>query len=164
MSNSNRTRFDASRLSDVYKRKSSLARYRELTHVFPHTLILFHHQGYYYGFDESAVVLNIWFGYPLRKAKGMLVVKDKNLDPIIRKCQLRGIRYVLDRNGELTFGAGKGFRLKKPPAYYEEHPVSRPAPKVRVSSYSDSCFRSGGGWQDDVWTPGLPSARMFKKR
>lgn len=155
--------FNASSLSDEYAGKSSLARYKELTRVFPNTLILFENKGYYYGFDETAVALNIWFGYPFRKAKGMLVAKGRPLKPLIRKFQLRGIRCILDEQGKVTFWPGKGFKLQKPLSYYEEHPISRPDPKPRNTSWTNSYTKQGGGWDDDAWVPGLPSSRFYKK-
>ncbi len=162
--NADEVRFDASSLSANYSEKGSLARYQELNSVFPHTLILFHHTGYYYGYNDTAVALNRWFGYRFYQSKELLFAKGDHLEPLVRKFQLRGYRYIVDDDGELTFGSGKGFILKKPLSYYEAHPVLRPEPKPRSTSYTEQFSKNGGGWNDDVWTPGLPSERYFKKR
>ena len=160
----NKVRFDSSSLSDEYAGKTSLARYRELVRVFPNSLILFMNKGCYYGFDETAVVLNLWFGYQFHKSKGMLVAKSEKLEPLVRIFRMRGFRYIVDEYGKLTFGTGKGFRLPKPLSYYEKHPKSRPTPKQKPTTWSESFSKHGGGWHDDVWAPGLPSSRFYRKR
>ena len=157
-------RFDASSLSADYSQKRTLARYQELNSAFPHSLILFRHSGYYYGYNDTAVALNRWFGYRFYQSKEMLFARGDNLEPLVRKFQLRGYRYIVDDDGKLTFGSGKEFILKNPLSYYEEHPISRPDPIPQSTSYTEQLSKQGGGWNDDVWTPGLPSARYFKKR
>lgn len=156
-------RFDESSLNSQYAEKSSLGRYKELIRVFPNTLIIFGNRGYYYGFDETAVVLCIWFKYSYHESNGMLVAKGDRLDPIIRKIKSRGYRYIVDEDGKLTFGKGKGFSLPKPLSYYKKHPISIHATKPRFAPYSESYSKNGGGWHDDVWAPGLPSTRFNKR-
>ena len=164
MTDPNKILFDPSSLSDEYGTKKSLARYRELKGVFPNSLIFFRNEGCYYGFDETAVVLNLWFGYPFYKSAGMLIAKIEKIEPVVCVCQQRGIRYIVDEYGKLTFGAGKRFRLPKPLSYYEEHHKSMPVPKQRSTTWTESDSKHGGGWYDDVWTPGLPSSHFYKKR
>ena len=160
----NKAIFDSTSVSDGYAKKTSLDRYKELRRTFPNTLILFRNMGYYYGFDETAVVLDMWFGYTYHKSHGMLVAKGNNYKLILEKFQMCGLRYIVDENGKLTFGKGKGFKLSKPLSYYESHPIVRQPPKNKSTSWTDSYSRHGGGWHDDVWAPGLPSSRFYKSK
>ena len=164
MSSPNKVRFDESSLSPDYSEKKSLARYRELMKTFPNTLILFQNNGYLYGFEETAVVMSIWFGYRYQKKDGMLVAKGAEIHSMLSKLQTKGFRYIVDNNGHLAFRTGTGFSLPRSLSYYEKHPVSKPTPKKRKTSYTDSYSKQGGGWNDDVWAPGLPSSRFYRKR
>ena len=160
--------FDASVLGADFAQKSSLARYRELRDVFPNTLIIFEHGDYYYGFDETAVAMYDLFGSRYYQQKGMLVVKiEKNKfeTHMIAKRQMRRFRYLVDRNGELTFEKGeKLFHLQKPLSYYAEKLDTVQNKKPETSYWNDPITRHGGGWYDDVWAPGLPSSRMHGKK
>ena len=160
--------FDASMLSKGYAKKPSLARYNELRNAFPNTLIVFEHGEYYYGFDETAVALYDLFGCHFYQQKGKLVVKiDKTKfeEFMTARRQMRGFRYVVDRNGILTFEKGtKKFRLQKPLSYYEAN-LDRILNKEASTSYlNDPITRQGRGWCEDVWAPGLPSSRLNRKK
>lgn len=165
---SNGKRFDASLLCKEYADKSSLNRYHELYITFPNTLIIFEHADYYYGFEETAVALYYLFGCKFYKQKGMLVTKtDATMfeEHFVGKRQMRGYRYIIDRNGKLTFVNGKGCFLKKPLSYYNSIDLDRiQKAKLAKSSWTDSYSKHGGGWYNDVWTPGLPSQRFFRKK
>ena len=160
--------FDASMLSKGYAKEPSLARYNELRRAFPNALIIFEHGEHYYGFDETAVALYDLFGCRYYQQKGKLVVKverTKFEDFMIVRRQMRGFRYVVDRNGSLTFERGsKKFHLQKPLSYYEAN-LDRIQNKGLTTSYwNDPITRHGGGWHDDVWAPGLPSSRLNRKK
>ena len=162
-------RFDASMLSNRYAEKSSLARYKELHSAFPNVLIIFEHGGCYYGFNETAVALYFLFGCRYYRQKGMLVVKVEKAkfeEHMIGRRQMRGFRYLVDRNGRLTFEKGiKKFRLRKPLSYYEANLDHVQNNSSTASSYRKAPdTRHGGGWHDDVWAPGLPSSRFFRKK
>ena len=156
--------FDASLLSSEYANKTSLSRYKELINTFPNTLIIFEHADNYYGFDETAVALYYLFGCCYYKKNGMLVSKieaAKFEEHFIAKRQMRGFRYVIDRNGILTFEKGtKGFSLQKPLSYYFTNIEQFQRDKSHVPSYDKSYSRHGAGWHDDVWAPGLSSQRF----
>ena len=159
-------RFDASLLSAEYAKKSSMARYRELLKTFPNVLILFEHDGNYYGFDETAVALHFLFGYPNYRKEEMFVMKVEKAKfeaYAIAKKQMCGYCYVVDRDGVLSFERGKKrFRLQKPLSAYEEilHPKQK---KVIAPSYWSDPGTSRGGY-DGPWTPGLPSSRFYRKK
>ena len=161
-------KFDASLLSSGYADKASLNRYKELHSTFPNTLIIFEHADYYYGFDETAVALYYLFGCRFYKQKGMLVTKTdatKFEDHFIGKRQMRGHRYIIDRNGKLTFGKGTGCFLRKPLSYYNSIDLDRiQKAKSAKSSWTNSYSKYGGGWNNDAWTPGLPSQRFYRKK
>ena len=165
---SNRDHFDASMLSEGYENKSSLARYKELQKTFPNVLIIFENGEYDYGFDETAVALSILFGYRYYLKEGMLVVKIKKTkfeEYLIVKRQMRGFRYLVDRNGKLTFEKGtKKFRLAKPLSAYKSDLNRKQKKELATSYWDDPITKHGGGWYDDAWTPGLPSSRMYRKK
>lgn len=168
MSTANRNRFDASALSEDYTEKTSLARFKELRRAFPNVLIIFVHGDYYYGFDETAVALFLLFGCRYYRKEGMLVVRIEKArfeDHMVGKRQMRGFRYLVDQNGELTFEKGiKKFRLQKPLSFYDTN-LDRVQNKNSTRSYWESTnTRHGKGWYDDVWTPGLPSSRFYRKK
>ena len=168
MVSSKRERFDASLLSSEYADKASLNRYKELHSTFPNTLIIFEHADYYYGFDETAVALYYLFGCRFYKQKGMLVTKtdaSKFEEHFIAKRQMRGYRYIIDRNGKLIFVNGKRSFLRKPLSYYRSIDLDRILKaKSAKSSWTDSYSKHGGGWYNDAWTPGLPSQRFYRKK
>ena len=160
--------FDASVLSDGYVKKTSLARYNELRGAFPNALIFFEHGEHYYGFDETAVALYDLFGCRYSQQKGKLVVKverSKFEEFMIARRQMRGFRYVVDRNGSLTFERGaKKFHLQKPLSYYEANLARIQNKGLTTSYWNDPITKHGGGWHDDVWVPGLPSTRLNGKK
>ena len=162
----NEKEFNASSLSESYPKKSSLSRYKELTSVFPNTFIMFKHEGFYYGFDETAVALFLLFKCELNVKKEMLVAKiDRNEFRITYDHALmRGYRYIVDKNGELLFVNGKPFYLKHPLSYYKTiiNKVHRKKQK-KTTSQAENDTKHGGGWYGDAWTPGLPSSRFYKK-
>ena len=167
ISYSKNDRFDASALSNGYEDKGSLSRFKELQSSFPNILIIFEHAGFYYGFDETAVALYYLFGCRYYRQKGMLVVKveaTKFEEHMIGKKQMRGFRYVIDRNGKLTFEMGKKFSLPKTLSYYDINLDRIQKVNPASSSWSNSYTKNGRGWYDDVWLPGLPSQRFYKKR
>jgi len=76
---------------------------------------------------------------------------------------MRGFRYVVDRDGLLTFEIGqKKFCLQKPLSYYKENVEH--ILNGKSTSWINSTLKQGGGWLDDVWAPGLPSSRFFRKK
>ena len=168
MSTANIDQFDMSVLSKDYAEKTSLARYNELRRAFPNVLIIFEHDDYYYGFDETAVALFFLFGCRYYRKKGMLVAKidkAKFEKHMVGKRQMRGFRYLVDQNGRLTFEKGiKKFRLQKSLSYYDTN-MDRVQNKEPTASYWKNInTRHGGGWHDDVWTPGLPSSHFYRRK
>ncbi len=157
--------FDVSALSGEYSQKTSLARYKELQSSFSHALIIFEYNDHYYGFDETAVALYFLFGCHYYQEKEMLVAKiekEKFEDFMIDKRNMRGFRYVVDRNGLLTFEKGeKRFSLQKPLSYYKEN-LGRIQNGKAPASWTNST-KHASSWYDDVWAPGLPSSRFFKE-
>lgn len=168
MDSANKVQFNTSSLSAGYAQRSSLARYKELKRTFPNTLILFSKNGYYYGFDETAVAMSKLFGCHYQMKKRMLVAKSAKIERMIAIFQSRGLRYIIDVDGKLTFDEGKGFRLQNPLSYYETHQTKKRDAKTKSTSWTDSNSKSyskhGGGWNDDVWTPGLPSSRFYRTK
>ena len=167
MANINEINFNTSLLSEAYQKKSSLLRYKELASAFPNTFILFEHEGFYYGFGETAVALFWLFKCKLDIKKEMLVTKiDRYKFRIINdRTLLRGYRCIVDKNGELVFINGKSYYLKYPLSYYKTC-INRIHLKnqKKKTSQAEKDTKHGGGWYDDAWTPGLPSSRFFKKR
>ena len=131
-------------------------------------LIIFEHSGYYYGFDETAVAMYFLFGRRYYLQKGMLVVKIEKAkfeEHMIGKRQMRGFRYLVDRDGQLTFEKGKKkFRLQNTLSYYEANSDRIQNKKAAASFWNDPSTRHSWGWHDDVWAPGLPSSRVFRKK
>lgn len=167
--------FDDSALCDEYRYLPSRYRYDELRSVFPFTILIFEHGGYYYGFNESAVALRILYGFDYYEKGGMLVVKIEGYifeSQILPEKRIKGFGYILDRNGSLTFRYGKKFRLVKPLSYYRQlgrqkalKARLRPAHPIKETKYwGDPDTRRGYGWHDGVWAPGLPSSRFYRKR
>lgn len=168
MASINEKEFNASSLSESYPKKTSLSRYKELTSVFPNTFIMFEHEGFYYGFDETAVALFLLFKYRLDIKKEMLVAKiDRNEFRITYDHALmRGYRYIVDKNGELLFVNGKPFYLKTPLSDYKKlinNNKIHQKKQEKTTPQTENDTKHGGGWYDDVWTPGLPSSRFYKK-
>lgn len=157
--------FGGSALSDDYAKKASLTRYTELMRAFPNTLIFFAHDCYYYGFDATAVALNLLFGFKYYKNKQMLIVKIKRIEfeAIAERVKARGLRYIIDDQGSLTFVRGKKFMLQESLSYYEAN-MKKLSKRKAVSSRTDNYIKQGRGWSNDAWTPGLPSSRFYRKK
>ena len=121
--------FNASALSSTYKKKSRLDRLAELKACFPNTLFLFKDGGIYFGYDETAVVMDLSFKIGYMFSNNHRVASYCDLNHMTKDFVSKGLRYVIDDGGTLSFHSGRGFKLQNPLNMY---------PKTKSSSFSKS--------------------------
>ncbi|GEM_PF-2230059 len=158
---------DSAKLSANYAKKGSKQRYNELKAVFPNTLILFKHDGNYYGYEETAVFLSGLLGIEQYIKNEMLIVRIESIG-LFNGDAMQGYRYIVDENGKLTFVSGKEFCLNSP-LRHKKNPKrillsSNKNSTPKTSSLTNAYSKRGGDWLDNVWVPGLPSSRLYRKR
>ena len=155
-------------MSKNYKQKKRFDRLAELQKCFPNTILLFKDGGAYYGYDGTAVAMDMLFHTGYFSTSGHRCACSFNISMLLNGFGRRNLRYILDDNGVTTFCVGKGFALANSLSSYpmssKAKNVSQSKSKSKTQSYNGPYERSGYGWDDDTWTPGLPSSRFYRKR